>query len=249
MSSKFVIIAVLALLGFAAPAKADLRNYPSDEVGNYVAAVERAAYTRAAFDLAEDNFNATVRDVQRKFENSDEYKKAFQAEKDAYKEYQEARADALKPLKDDAHYQALIKLRDDVSKDIEVYRERKTSPEAMMPYAGMKLQYNQRIREMESERIDIDTAVKEAREKLVEAGKRLSQLKSEFAENVRNDKGIKAAKQEMEESRIEMIAAAARLRAAKEAADSAVDHSYQQDDHYSDYDHDWFRRRRPWYYD
>ena len=202
-------------------------DYPAGDVRYFVMANRRAARARAEFRLAENHLNQAVRDEQAAFDNSRDMRDAVAQEKKAYDEYTAARANALKGVVADPKYQAAVQLRDDLTEQIRQRRSNRTlTHEAMLALASQKLSYASDARAMETVALDNDANLKEARQRMVEASRRVSDLRARFDSSVRDNPRILAARRNLEVARVEHLTAEADLRGAIIAGGAALDYAY-----------------------
>jgi hypothetical protein len=206
-------------------------DFPAqDTVRDWVVASARAARTRAMFRLAERQLNDSVRDAQFAFENSREYKDAVAAEKQAYDAYTAERQRALKSVLNDPKYQAAVELRDDMADRLAKVRAMaKPNPvprEDLLAMASQKLQFASDAHNMERDALDKDTAVQDARQKMVQANARVAELRTAFDTSIRTNAQIVQARHNLEMARVELITAEAYYNAATVAGAVATDFSY-----------------------
>jgi hypothetical protein len=205
-------------------------DFPQDEVHDWVVASARAARARAMLHLAEDHLGETIRNVQWNFENTQEYRDAAAAEKQAYDAYTAQRQKALQSVLNDPKYQAAIQLRDEIGDRIARIRAMaKPNPvprEDLLTMASQKLQYASDAHNMEREALDHDQAVQDARQKMVQASARAAELRAAFDNSIRMNPQIAQARHNLEMARVELITAEAYYSAAAAAGAVATDYSY-----------------------
>lgn len=205
-------------------------DFPQDSVRDWVVASARAARTRAMFHLAEKQLNDSIRDAQFAFENSREYRDAVAAEKQAYDAYNAERQRALKSVLSDPKYQAAVELRDDMADRLAKVRAMaKPNPvprEDLLAMASQKLQFASDAHNMERDALDKDTAVQDARQKMVQANARVTELRTAFDTSIRTNSQIVQARHNLEMARVELITAEAYYSAATVAGAVATDYSY-----------------------
>lgn len=205
-------------------------DFPDDQVQDWVVASARAARTRAMFHRAENELDAAVRDAQWTFEQSQDYRDAVAAEKRAYQAYTAERQHALESVIKDPQYKADLELRDDMGDRIAKLRA--SSKPGLMPreillaMASQKLQYASRAHEMETAALEKNAALQDARQKMVQASARVSELRAKFDGSVRTNPQIQQARRNLEDARVALITAEAYLDAAAAAGQVATDYAY-----------------------
>ena len=213
-------------------------DFPDDQVHDWVVASARAAHSRAMFRRAENELNDAVRTAQFTFENSDDYKRAVADEKRAYDAYNAERNKALQSVLKDPKYKASIELRDQVGDQItrlrSVIGKSKDAPrEQLLALASQKLQFASDAHAMEADALEKDDALKDARQKMVQASARVAELRAQFDLSVRNNPQILMARRNLEDSRVALITSQAYLTAAASAGYLATDYAYYR--HRADY--------------
>lgn len=209
-------------------------NFPSDEVQDAVVANARAAQARALFRRAENALNSAVRRAVRTFEGSNELREARKAEKDAYAAYTLARRRALQSVLEDPKYRAIVSLRQELSDQINNKRagrvvDQRSDRQLMsdiVELATLKMTYASDARAMEQLALETDSQTREAQARHREAVARVSEMKGDFDEALRNDPDLLAARENLEDARIARLTAAAYLKGAAIAAEEALDFAW-----------------------
>jgi hypothetical protein len=209
-------------------------NFPSHEVHDAVVANARAATARAIFRRAENALSASVRNAVRTFEGSVELKEALKAEKEAYEEYSTARRRALQSVLEDPKHRAIMSLRDELTDQINYKRanrsyDDRTDKQIMddiLAMATLKMNYAADAREMEKLALETDASHKDAQAKFRQASARVSEMRHDFDDALRNDKDLVAARRNLEDARIARLTASAYLKGAAIAAEEALDFAY-----------------------
>lgn len=218
-------------------------DFPSGEMHDFVIANARAATARMMFRRAESALAAAVRKAKRTFEASEELKEALAAEREAYAEYQRARREALAAVVADPRYQAILSLHQDLGEQIVAHRREITGDSApdtrliadpgnrngtgvIFNTAMLRLHVATDAREMEREAIEASDDLRAARERLTTAAQRITELRHEFDQSIREDEDLAAARQVLEDARIARVTAAAYLRGSRLAAREALDFAY-----------------------
>lgn len=210
-------------------------NFPSIEVHDAVVANARAAQARALFRRAENALNASVRRAVRTFEGSNDLREARRTEKEAYAAYTLARRRALQSVLEDPKYRAIVSLRQDLSDQINNTRagrrvvDDRTDRQLMsdiVDMATLKMNYASDARAMEQLALETDSQTLEAQARHRDAATRVSEMKREFDEALRNDPDLLAARENLADARIARLTAAAYLKGAALAAEEALDFAY-----------------------
>jgi len=203
-------------------------DFPDDQVHDWVMANARCANSRATFHRAERELDETIRTTQWTFEQSKEYLEAQAAEKEAYNAYTAERQKALQSVIDDPQYQAALQLRDEMGTRIAHLRASKGGlpHDMLLAMASQKLQFATDAHNLESAALDKDDALKDARQKLVQANGKVSELRAHFDLSVRTNPQILQARRNLEDARVALITAEAYLNATSAATAVATDYSY-----------------------
>lgn len=205
-------------------------DFLEDQVHDWVVASARAARCRALLHLSETQLENAIRDAQWTFENSNEYKDAAAAEKQAYDNYNAERQRALKSVMDDPKYQAALQLVDELSDKIAKYRAMakpgQIPREDLLALASQKLQYASDAHNMERDALEKDAAVQDARQKMVQASTKANALRNAFDNSVRMNPQIVQARRALDQARVELITAEAYCNAAAAAGQVATDYSF-----------------------
>ncbi len=205
----------------------DLGEYPSYGVNDWVNASARAATARAMFRRAQSELDASIRRAQRDFEKSRAYKQSVAGERDAYDAYLASRSHALRNLADDSRYQSLVQLRSELGERIARRRAAKDiSKDELLAMATLKMVYASQARAMEVSALNSDAAMKDARDKMVVASKRVSQMEEDFDDSIRDNPEILMARRNLEDARVSVIATSAYANSAQVAGNAALDYAY-----------------------
>ncbi len=209
---------------------ADIRTVP----GAKAAAVQaKWQYHQSMVDLS----NA-VRLMQLQMESAPEFVDAMTAENNAYDALQRARKDALASLQDNAAYAASESLRRSVSVQIEDETFRDKPGQARIDaLARLKLEYVRDNRKLEIAVLDGDQVYVTARQKYLDTGARVRELRRQQSMTVLTDNNLTGLRRSVAENRVNRLASAAYLEAAIRARNIAVDYAT----FYQSYD------RRPYY--
>lgn len=202
-------------------------DYPSMEMHDWVIANAMAARARAILASAESELNTTVRRVQQRFEHSDEYMKVATAEKQAYNDYVAARQKVLVSIGADPKYHAIMQLRDELGEQIVARRAAKdVSHEEIMAMATLKMQYASDARAIETAALDADDNLRAARVRMVEASRRLTDLKAQFDYAIHDNPEVLLARHYLEDARIGVVEACALAQGAAISSNYALSYSW-----------------------
>jgi hypothetical protein len=183
--------------------------------------------SRAMFSQAQSDLDRGVRDFERRFERSPEMQQALAAERNAYNELNEVRRKALQSTLSDQHYQRLAALRADLHEQIQKGRAAKSlSQDQILAMAQVKLAHANEMHDMETDALSGDQAVRDAQEKLMQAGARVAALRQAKDEAMRHDPELLVARRNVEDARIARLTAEAYLHGTITAAGVALDAFY-----------------------
>ena len=209
-------------------------DFPDDQVHDWVVANARYAYTRAMFHRAERELDLVYRNAQHSFEQSKEYQDAVAAEKQAVSAYNAQRNKALESVVKDPKYIAALQLRDQVGeklKRLQAVNKGQLPKDVVVAMASLKLQYASDASAMEADALGKDSSLTDARRKMVEANARVTAMRTDFDNSMRNNPQVLQARRNVEDSRVAYITAEAYLNGAEVAGTLAT--------HYSYYRHRW----------
>ncbi|HEV2296474.1 MAG TPA: hypothetical protein VGR35_21700 [Tepidisphaeraceae bacterium] len=205
-------------------------DYPAAEVQAVPAAKARAAIAKMELLRAQANLNRGTRAAVRTFEHSDEVSKARSEQNQAYQQYQAARERALQPLQNDEQYRAAQIMKQELRDQI-VERHYEAGPEKpvlheIIAMAGLKLRYATQMTNREVEALRSSPEVSEARERLVAASERVTNLRQRFDQDLRDDPDLIAARRAVFDQKVAHVASQAYLAGLKEARGIALDYAY-----------------------
>jgi len=201
--------------------------YPGQELRALPATRAQLAASRAEMRRAEQALNNAVNDVSRNFKHSSELNQALADEHDAYEQLQIARHDAMNDLRNDQNYLAAVRLRERLAEQVErAQADTRTTGEEILALATVKLTYSATASAMEAAAISAEPRVRDARERLVSAGKRVSALKQKFDDDVRNDPNVLAARTMLANARIAVQANEAMYVEAANVANVSMNYAY-----------------------
>lgn len=201
--------------------------YPSSEMNSYMNASARAAAARALFRQAESELGQAYRAAQRFFDNAPQYKQAIKEEQDAFTALTNARTKALSSLESDTKYQRLLALREDLGEKLLDGRiQRSLNHDEVVAMATLKMSYATEMRAIEANALTNEPAVKDAQDRLVQAGARVSEMRQGFEESLRVNPEILMARRNLDDARVAKLTSEAYLRAAMVNGSRALDYAY-----------------------
>lgn len=209
-------------------------NYPAAEVQAVPPAKAAAAVARAVQHREYAALSGAVRDTVQSFESSEELQKAVADEANAWAEYKKARDAALRELRNDPRYQAQVELAENLKAKI---AERHAAPKpkgvriskpdpSITAMASLRFDYASAARARETEALSQSDEVRDARQRLIEARSRVTQLRQQLNEQVRSDEQIVAARKSYWDARINRLGAEAYLTGVLEARSIAFNYVY-----------------------
>lgn len=207
-------------------------GYPAYEVNNWVGAQARAATARMLFRQAEMELSGAFRAAQRQFELSPEWKQATSAERAAFDALLASRRRATQGLMNDQKYQRLIALHTDAAERLAQGRASKSlSPAEILAMATLKMHYATDMRHMEADAMADEPSVKDAQDKLIAAGQKITEMRAAHEEGLRRNPEILAARRMLEDARIAKITAETYARGTTIAGTIALDYAYWSNRH------------------
>jgi hypothetical protein len=202
--------------------------YPSAELRALPAARASAVATAAELRRAEDDLARSVDEMRRIGNRSPEFKVAVADERIAWEALKAAREEALRDLKHDETYQAAVDLRDRLTAQIAVAREKpQTTIEQLRAMAEVKLSHARTISAMESAAIGADPRVEAARQRLIDAGATLAELREQLSESILADPNFQAGRKAIANAKVAVQAADAYYLESKIVAQAGLNYAYE----------------------
>jgi len=206
-------------------------DYPAAEVQSVPAAKARFAIAQMEMLRSQVNLDRGTRAAVKHFEKSDDMSKATAAQKEAYAKYQAARDRALQPLQSDAEYRAAQEMKKKIGDQIvEKHEAAATSDKPVLheilALATIKLRYAMKASNREVEALQQSSDVREARSQLVNASSKVSNLRTRFADDLREDPDLIAARKAVFDQKVAWVASQAYLGGLIEARGIALDYAY-----------------------
>src|SRR6185437_3064276 len=100
------------------------------------------------------------------------------------------------------------------------------TPSEILAMATLKMQYASDARAMEVSILSSDDNVKAARDRMVEASRRVSEMRNDFEYSVRDNPEMLLARRNLEEARLGAVEAAAMAYSASISSAYALNYSY-----------------------
>ena len=99
-------------------------------------------------------------------------------------------------------------MRDEIGEKLARQRANKeVSKDEILAMATLKMEYASEARAMEVSSLNSDGSMKDARDKMVQASRRVSQMEEDFDESVRDNPSIMVARRNLEDARVSVITA------------------------------------------
>lgn len=201
-------------------------DFPTGLVHDWATANAMATRARAVYRQADTDLAVAVRRAQLRFEQSADYQHALTAERDAYNDYTAAREKALASLSNNEKYQAIIHLRDETGAKLSASRMHKAGSETILAMATLKMQYASDARAIEVQLLADNSDVKAARQKMLAASQRVSDMRHELDGAIRDSAEIASARKVLAQARIDMETTDSYAWSAAVAGSNAVYYAY-----------------------
>lgn len=205
----------------------NVTDYPAAEVQAVPVAMAQLAHARAVFSLSETNLQRVVTQLREDFEYSSQLVTAVRGQKMAYDRYLAAQNHVLATLQEEPQYQALKHLRDDLEKTLGLLQGNPTANKSRIEAtAAVQLQYGTKLSQMEADAFLADKDVQDAKAQFLDASNHLADLRAQFERSIRRDATFVAARNQLDDARIQRTTSDALLVGAVQARDIAVDYAY-----------------------
>jgi hypothetical protein len=205
----------------------DTLDFPEKLINQIPDAYARQAHARMMLMRANNSLTGTFAKMRFMYSRSSDFKTVANDEKAAFAAYQSARDAALAKLADDASYQAVTQLRDELGERLEGMRAIKgVTPDMIAPLAQEKLNYARTASAMEAKALADDPKVAEARDRFVAAGTKLAQAKVEFDDSLRYHPDVEQARLALADARTGAVTSSAYVTGLLKASDVALDYAY-----------------------
>lgn len=218
MMKHVLVVAMAVLLCLAGDALANKRNpnkntntnnrnnragapqLPSD--AQVKSADKEAATAKSEVVKASSAVNLAAVDLHRTFETSADYKAAADAKAKAQTDYETARAPVLEALKAKPEYLAAKGAKDRAEQERDALATSETASIAQKSEAAtIVMNTGTVVTRLEGDALAADPKVTDARNRLVDANNRLSQLEKDFEASLKNDPKWQAAKASLDQAK------------------------------------------------
>jgi hypothetical protein len=170
--------------------------------------------------------NITSSQMRRDFRQSEQYDSAVVEFKNAYAALEAARRGALRDLVGTPEYIAITELRADVNEQLADEKfAAKPDFEKVAALAELKMENITPVRAAEIELLSNDSGVRDAKARLIQAARALTQLEREFVQDVRESIDLASIRKSRADAKIAMLASAAYLEEIRRARDLAITYS------------------------
>ena len=201
------------------------RELPGRQLDRVPDALAQRAAAQAVKRQRNTDLQLVVNRAIAEFERSGEFTKAVDEERAAYQAYLTARTVALAEVLDDPQYRSYAYLRDDLTEEI---ADRRAEPgvraEHLVPMASQKLEYAKALAKVEAAALARSDEYARARDRLVEASRRVAQLRADFEFKLVDDRKFADARASYRDSRIAAVTAEAYLHGVIRTAEEALDY-------------------------
>lgn len=199
-------------------ARSNYGNNSASAYNSLAASAQRAAAAaataRAETSRAESALNNRVFSLKRSYESSGECAAAQAELKAAYTALDTAKAPILDALSRDANYQAAAAEKARLQELVRSAREGSGGadgggPQSLGALARAVMDHGSIVLRMESERLNADTAVRDARARLVAAQSRVDELRRQFEASISTDSQWQSTSRALADARVKRTATAA----------------------------------------
>ena len=202
-------------------------DFPSGVVHDWVVANAMAARARAIYRQADTDLTVAIRRAELRFENSEDYQKALNDERQAYNDYVSAREHVMASLKENSKYQAIIALRDEIGQRINRHRAEKTpNREQVLAMATLKMDYASDARAIEIQALDNNSELKSARERMLASSQRVSKMRHQLDSAIRDSGEIASARKAVADARVDVVTTENYACSAALAGSAAVNYAW-----------------------
>jgi hypothetical protein len=205
-------------------------GYPAPEVQTVPMAYAHTVTARAEQDQMLTDLHTTVDRIREDFNYSPDMIAAIRGQDAAYLAYDDARRRVLENLSTDPTYRAMISLVVSLKHKLEDERPGVKPTEAdlerILATATLKLSYASAASAMEVAALSADSDVMQTRARLITAGDKVGQMRTDFDRQVRRNPEFLAARRNLDEARIARLTAEAFLDGALDARSVALDYAY-----------------------
>lgn len=200
-------------------------TYSNNAYNSLAAAAQKAASAaaaaRAEVTRAESALSNRALALQREFEASSDYRAALSALRSAQLAHEAARAPVLDALSRDERYRASAEAKNQFQEQLRSAREG-GSPELVASLAKAAMEQGGVLTAMESERLNADPAVREARSRLLEAQAQVDALRRRYDSSIASDSQWQAARRAVDTAKAKRTSTAAAYASSNAALRSYV---------------------------
>jgi len=208
----------------------------ADVIKEVPVAAANATAARYAYYQSNNQLNRASNKIRDDFYASKEYVDASNEVKQAYADYNAAREKAVASVHGGDKYQAAVYFRDKLNEQIlDEHSLKEPSLDKLMAIAELKTQAIAPFRQEESKLMADSKEVADAKQKLLKANDKLTQLEKSFKVKVRDNPELADLIQKRSDSRIEFLVSSAYLREVREARNIILKYSEPQRSNYSPY--------------
>lgn len=202
-------------------------SFPVDLAALVAPARARYMALKWTYWTARGRLSDRVDELRRSMEDSEEYRDLMRQRDEAQRALDEARSAALAPLQDDPQYQALRDLERQLEEKIRLaHQSPQRDLDEIRAMSELAMGYGRQRREMEQGLTGTDSSISTARARLREIGQQQRDREEELARQVRNDEELALLRDQIQQLRIEYLAAGGYYDSAVRTADVAVDFAY-----------------------
>lgn len=203
------------------------RDFPALFAAKIPDATARAATSRAIRQKLMLDVRRLVRWEREDFEQTPELIEAQTAADQAWRQYLQAREQALGSLQDDPQYRSTHALREELKEKIadERFADR-PDMDRIRALASLRLIQGQSLREKEDALLAGSAEVEQARQRYVSAAEELTKLRRQEARRIDRDPELGQLREQVGNANISHVAASAYLGALLDVANEALDYAY-----------------------
>lgn len=201
-------------------------DLPAADIRAVPPAMAQATQARWVFRQSYDDLSYALRVNQMQYDLRPDVVNAVNAQRAAYSDLQKERARVLAPLNDNAAYTASNKLSANVTEQIADERDSDApNPVHLLGMATVRLNYVQDNRKLEASLLDRDDTYQKARQRYIDAGQKVADLRQTEALAVMTDADLTTLRHQVASARIAKLTSAAYLSSVIDARDIALNYA------------------------
>lgn len=202
-------------------------SFPVDLAALVAPARSRFMALKYSYTTAQRQLGRRIDELRSDFEQSEDYR-ALVAERDLLqRQVEESRRAALEPLEDDDRYRALVALERQLEMQIgEEHRAPDRDMSQIRAMSELALDYSRERRALEEEQLARGATLTAAPTRLREITDELRDMEDRWDRELRNNQQLVALRDQIQQLRIEYLAAGGFYDSAVRAADIATDFAY-----------------------